>query len=268
MFAKINHLAMLSDQYPMVSNFYQAVFGMKTSGNPRPARASVVGDGYIGFNINPRSASRRSGLDHFGFMVEDLETVYERMRKKSSECQWVKRPSARPFAGVSGNDPDGNVFDLSQQNVEHRKDVYVDGAWEQDRTVHHFAIRTMHPEKCAEFYADVFELSPANVKNGEGNHYLTDGRVTMIIKPWSIEGYLGTGITGAGMDHIGFKVESVDALKKDIEVLVSNNPKLAPVQMGGGPEGIATMKMFTSTCPFGQHHFADVDGVMLDVFED
>ena len=48
------------------------------------------------------------------------------------------------------------------------------------------------------------------------NHYLTDGHVTLVIMPWDITDYDGTGIITQGMDHIGFKVESVEALKADV----------------------------------------------------
>ena len=49
---------------------------------------------------------------------------------------------------------------------------------------------------------------------GDRNHYLTDGHVTLVIMPWDITDYDGTGIITAGMDHIGFKVESVEAFKE------------------------------------------------------
>ena len=42
--------------------------------------------------------------------VEDVETVYDRLRKSYPTVKWLKRPSNRPFAGISTHDPDGNVF--------------------------------------------------------------------------------------------------------------------------------------------------------------
>ena len=70
MFAKINHVAITSDYYAVNAKFYEALFGMKTSGKGRPARAVPVGDGQIGLNNIPRREGRRSGLDHFGFEVD------------------------------------------------------------------------------------------------------------------------------------------------------------------------------------------------------
>ena len=114
MFAKINHVAIVSDNYAQLAKFYEALFTMKTSANTRPARATTVGDGYVGLNINPRRAGRSAGLDHFGIQVDDVETCFDRMRKKYPTVKWLQRPSTRPFAGISTHDPDGNMFDISQ----------------------------------------------------------------------------------------------------------------------------------------------------------
>ena len=76
MFAKINHVAIVSEKYSLLGKFYEAVFGMKPGGSKRPARAITVGDGYVGLNINPRRAGRSAGLDHFGIQVEDLSLIH------------------------------------------------------------------------------------------------------------------------------------------------------------------------------------------------
>ncbi len=58
------------------------------------------------------------------------------------------------------------------------------------------------------------------------SHYLTDGRVTLIISPWSITDFEGAGIEPRHMDHLGFKVENLDSFKKDLQALVKRNPAL------------------------------------------
>src|SRR5213082_4107394 len=120
MTAKLKHIALISDNYAVQGKFYEAAFGMRTAADPRPERAVTVGDGYVGLNINPRKAGRPAGLDHFGVEVEDVETVFERMRTNYPAADWVQRPSTRPFAGITANDPDGNVFDLSQKQMANR----------------------------------------------------------------------------------------------------------------------------------------------------
>ena len=264
MFAKINHVAIVSDHYGQLAEFYKAAFGMKTSDKTRAGRAVTVGDGYVGLNINPRRAGRSAGLDHFGIQVEDTPTAFERI-KRYPNVKWLQRPSTRPFAGVSTHDPDGNMFDISQKDMANRTSVYVDNTGVANaRHINHVALRTMNPEAMAEFYATVFELAPANKAEGDPNFYLTDGHVTLVIMPWDIEDYDATGIITQGMDHIGFKVEDVEQFKRDMAQVAANNPRLAPAAFTGS-EGEALLALFKRSCPLGQHQLADCDGVLIDV---
>ena len=83
MFAKINHMAMISPIYPMLANFYEAYFGLKRSGKTsRPLNAVTVGDGYVGLNINPLRDGYVGGLDHFGVVVDDIDTVLDARARK------------------------------------------------------------------------------------------------------------------------------------------------------------------------------------------
>ncbi len=266
MFAKINHVAIVSDNYAQLSKFYEAVFGMQPPAKGgRPARAVTVGDGYVGLNINPRRAGRSAGLDHFGIEVQDTKTAFDRIDAKYPSVKRLQRPSSRPFAGITTHDPDGNMFDISQKDMSNRTDVYVENdGTANERHIDHIALRTMNPDAMAEFYRDVFELSPGNKKEGDPNHYLSDGHVTLVIMPWDITDYDGTGIITMGMDHIGFKVENVDALKKDVDEIAANNPRLTPAPFTG-PEGQALEKLFERSCPLGEHRMADCDGTLIDV---
>ena len=270
MFSKINHVAIVSYDYAQLAQFYAAVFGMRTSTKTRVGSAVTVGDGYVGLNINPRRAGRAAGLDHFGIEVEDSETAFERMRRKYPSVKWLQRPSNRPFAGISTHDPDGNMFDISQKNMTNRTSVYRDqegSASVNPRHIDHVALRTMRADDMAEFYRDVFELASANKAAGDRNHYLTDGHMTLVIMPWDITDYDGTGIITAGMDHIGFKVERVEKFKSDVARIAADNPLLAPAPVGTGAEGEKLLDLFRRSCPLGQHQMADCDGVLIDVAE-
>ena len=267
MFAQINHMAMVSPIYPMLAKFYEAYFGLKPSGKTsRPLNAVTVGDGYVGLNINPLRDGYVGGLDHFGMVVEDLDKVMDRARAKFPTAAIVKRPSTRPFAQYSAHDPDGNVFDLSQQDMENRASVYVEAEKRQPRRISHFALRTLHPEPLAEFYAEVYGLRPVQRRGGDPNFYLTDERVTLVLMPWRITDYEGGGIVRPGADHIGFEVESLDAVRKRLQTLGDNNPHLRPRPLAGA-EGEARRKLFAACCPLGQDHLADPDGVLLDLAE-
>jgi len=270
MFAQINHMAMISPQYPTLGKFYEAVFGLKTSPNARPSQAVTVGDGCVGLNIIPRRDGYVGGLDHFGMLVDDVAPVLERMQKKHSRATVVKRPSARPFAQYSGHDPDGNIFDLAQKKEDTRKDVYADIAsqgWAQDRYLNKFAIRTPNWEECADFYRDVFELEPVNRKSDVPGRHLTDGRVTLSIMPWSIEVFGGMSIKRPGPDHIGFHVENLDAFKAHVASVSGMNPYLAPVPLGGSAESDVRKRFFAAHAT-GRWQKSDPDGNWIDITDE
>src|SRR5258708_6134973 len=114
-FSKLNHVAIVSDNYASLGIFYRALFGLQSKVHPKyEARALSIGDGYVGMNLNPRAAGRQAGFDHFGIQVEDIEVVRERVAKSFPSIEIVKRPSNRPFASFGMHDPAGTYFDLSQ----------------------------------------------------------------------------------------------------------------------------------------------------------
>ena len=92
MFAKIKHLAIISDNYTLLSRFYQALFGMKSSKSPRPESAIAIGDGYIGMNIIPQKLGRQAGLNILVWKSKTWEKVAARLREKYPSVQLVKRP--------------------------------------------------------------------------------------------------------------------------------------------------------------------------------
>ena len=267
MAARVNHVAIASDQYALNGRFYESLFGMKPSSKPRPARSVVVGDGYVGLNCIPRREGRYSGMDHFGIEVEDLEDTLARIKKFDPTLETVKRPPIRPFAAYSGHDPDVNIFDLSQRNIGFQKDVYAEntGGELHPRRISHIALRTRHAERCAQFYVEVFGLTPLN-RPKDDNFYLSDGRVTLMIIPWKITDYYAQDPARTGLDHIGFTVESVDQVKKDMEFLIGENPHMHGRPLGYGSEGEARLKLFQK-CPLGCFHLTDIEGVHIDVAE-
>ena len=62
-----------------------------------------------------------------------------------------------------------------------QKDVYGDELEQTKRRFKHFALRTAHAERWAEFYHDVFELSLNNKDKDDPNFYLSDGNMTLAI---------------------------------------------------------------------------------------
>lgn len=266
---KINHVAIVSDAYAMAQQFYQAMFGFKAPSVQKNFTAATVGDGYVGININPRRPARPAGLDHFGVEIDDLDEFLETLGSKYPECKPLKRPSNRPFAGMTTHDPDGNIFDFSQRQMENRGEIYTESedGWKQDRFVTHYALRTMNPEKLAEFYCDVLGLPLANKAENDPNYYITDGRMTLVLMQWSIEDYAAQGIVRPGPNHIGIQVEDIDKFKSDVGEAAGANPSLAPDIVAMGPEGEALRALLERAVPYSQFQMSDNNKVVICVHE-
>ena len=266
MFAQMKHMAIVSSNCNQEGDFYRDVFGLKRSGLARAGGAVVVRDGYVGLNLNPRAPGRQAGFDHFGFEVEDVETVFSRVNEKYPKTRILKRPGNRPFAGISLHDPAGNVFDLSQKGMENRRDLYVDNDQTMPRRVSHIALRVLEPDMIAEFYRTVFELMEMEKPAGDPDHYLSDGRVTLAILPWQITDYEGSGIERPALDHIGFKVESMPAFKADLDKYMAANSPVITDRPEKNPEREVRRNLLAKCC-FGQFEMSDPDGVLIDVSE-
>ena len=266
MFAQMKHLAIVSSNVNAEGNFYREVFALKRSGLARAGGAVVVRDGYVGLNLNPRAPGRQAGFDHFGFEVQDLNLVFDRLKQKYPKVRVLKRPTNRPFAGISTHDPAGNVFDLSQQGMENRRDLYTDADQEMPRKISHFGLRVLEPEQIAEFYRTLFELTELEKPADDPNHYLSDGKVMLAILPWQITDFEGSGIERPALDHIGFKVESMARFKADLEKYTAAHTPAVEDRPEKNIEREARQKLF-SKCWFGQFQTSDPDGVLIDVAE-
>jgi catechol-2,3-dioxygenase len=186
----------------------------------------------------------------------------------------LKRPSNRPFATYGAHDPEGNYFDLTQEGMSNRRDVYAvrpgstqaEQQREQPRRIHHIKLRVMNPANVAAFYRDSFDLAEAEKALEDPNFYLTDGRVTLIIAPWKMSDFEGAGIDRPGLEHVGFKVESVDAVKKDLSALRESNPEMKERIVSEPSEGERRVALIAS-CRYGQHQLSSPDGVFVDVLQ-
>jgi catechol 2,3-dioxygenase-like lactoylglutathione lyase family enzyme len=261
---QIRHLAIVSENYALLGKFYEAVFGLE-SDDSRPEAAVSVSDGYVGLNINPRSPGRQAGLDHFGLLVDDVDEVAARLRDDWPNIQLLKRPSNRPFAGISMHDPCGNVFDLSQEGMENRASVYAGGATKAHaRRISHFQLRAVDTTTLARFYTEVLGLKPLDKPGGDPNHYLSDGEVTLVLAPWRLSDYEGGGIERPAIEHMGFSVGDVDEFSEDLARVSGRNPFLAPREFKAGLEG-DSRKYLLAGCRYGEQQLADPDGVLIDV---
>lgn len=122
-FPCIRHIAMCVHNNDEVLDFYVNVFGFRESTTSKRIRAEnrVVrwaADGETAMAILPDRTRRdmnerespRDGLNHFGWLVNDIDHFLDSL---PDDCV-SKRPSSRPMAEYRGFDPDRNPFDISQ----------------------------------------------------------------------------------------------------------------------------------------------------------
>jgi catechol 2,3-dioxygenase-like lactoylglutathione lyase family enzyme len=150
--------------------------------------------------------------------------------------------------------------------MSNRRDVYVEQQREQPRRVHHLKLRVMNAPAIAAFYRDMLDLKEEDKALEDPNFYLTDGKMTLIVAPWKMSDFEGAGIDRPGLEHVGFKVESVDAVKKDLASLREADPDMRERIIAEPSEGERRAALIAS-CRHCQHQLSSPDGIFVDITE-
>ena len=121
--AKIRHLAIKTVDPERLAKFYVDVFEMEIV--TRSDKGAVfLTDGYFNLALLKARADVPPGLNHFGFQIDDVAEISERLEKAGMAGPEV-RPNNPPYAEERAMDPDGNMFDLSVhgfQREEYQED--------------------------------------------------------------------------------------------------------------------------------------------------
>jgi catechol 2,3-dioxygenase-like lactoylglutathione lyase family enzyme len=283
--ARINHIATNSNNPRHNGMLYELIFGMwydeELSG---PATGAVLRDGNVTLNLQARVPGFRGGLDHFGIAVDDIDDTFKKLKSDYPKIEWIDRPEKSPLPGYLSHDPAGSIFalcDASQDKsiVEGERQVPTNfNRWmdsdPRQRFVHHYTIRTKRIEECAKFYEDVFGFKHVVGKGDDPTHYLSDGRVTLMLLPWHIttyspEGVGGLSVTGRGPDHIGFIVEDAKVVEKEVHETYSRfAPGLSPIWVlttknKHSDESQDMAQILDESCPMSSYQFLDKDGVFI-----
>ena len=113
---KIRHLAIKTKSPERLAAFYESVFDMKRI-RSEPGGAIYMSDGYLTLALlRNRGEATPSGINHFGFQVEDLAKVEQKL--ETFDEPLTVRPANRPYAEYRAMDPDGNLFDVSVHGYE------------------------------------------------------------------------------------------------------------------------------------------------------
>src|SRR5512139_881208 len=110
--ARIRHLAILTEDVDKLVKFYTEGFGLKIVHGV--GTATYLTDGHINLAIIPIGPEReiegpqlQTGINHFGFEVEDVAAVREACMELNAAEEVRKRPPNRE-AEYRVCDPDGN----------------------------------------------------------------------------------------------------------------------------------------------------------------
>ncbi len=129
--------------------------------------------------------------------------------------------------------------------------------------IKHIALSTQDPDGTARFYVDVFGLKEIGRidKPGVRGYYLSDGDINIAVLNFKTDAAAGTerGKDWSGLHHIGFQVESLDAIAERLAAAGSERRDEVIEALGAGltpPRG-----------PNVEAKYRGPDGVMLDVSE-
>jgi len=265
MFARIKHAAIYTQSPEATITFYEKLLGMKQIATAvmESNRRGHISDGLIGLAVLARRPGIPAGLDHFGFEVDDIATVLDRIRKNYPATIITKGLERVPFAVFRSHDPAGAQFDISERTHEKVREGYTEDGWDQPRQFNHVAIRATAPKQVADFYQEVFELFEVKEPPLGDTTCLSDGKVRLLIQPTNDCSYMSMR---QGLDHIGFKVESLEQAKRDLGELAATSPASAARDIGAGIFGHITKKDMEA-CKIGEYALSDPDGVLLDLSE-
>lgn len=264
MFARIKHAAIYTQNPTSTIPFYEKMLGMKRITTAvTEANRGHISDGLIGLAVLARRPGIPAGLDHFGFEVDDVDTVRERIKKISPNAIITKGLERVPFAIFRSHDPAGAQFDISERTDPKVREGYKESGWDQPRQFNHVVIRAHEPAVVAQFYQEVFELFEVREPPLGDAVCLSDGKVRLVIQRTDDNSYMSMR---QGLDHIGFKVESLEQIKNDLAELSQSAPASAPRDLAGGIFGHLTQRDMDS-CRIGKYATSDPDGVLLDFSE-
>ena len=214
--ASLVHIAVRAENPSRLAEFYKGTFDMKIV--LRGRGAVDLWDGRIFLALNPPSPTGKTGLEHFGFLVKDVDFIKERLKNNGASS--VKaRPAGRSFTDWRVHDPEGNAIDLSGRGYNTiPAETLQETAKGSTTNIKRLAIVSNDPSKLAAFYKNSFGMEISS--QTPDMVALTDGEVELILlgrKHSSQEGIL----------CFGFSVndtEKISAELKEIGISVSPEP--------------------------------------------
>jgi len=221
--AELRHIAFISKQPKVLSDFYQKYFGFEEckvfpSGSrmvldPRfnlaflQSRGDEAGPVVGTHRADGAEIVREAGIHHYGFLVDDLKKALDKLPARLS-----RGASPQVSAGVGGPegarpaemrviDPWGNNIDLSSRGFLGREETKLPG-------VRLLAVNVPNPDEASEFYQTQFDLKV--VGRDADSVRLSDGTVAIMLTKSQVR-------PKGGVQYFGIQVSDVAALKKRLQ---------------------------------------------------
>ena len=127
--ARIKHIAIRTPDPEKTAAFYQEVFGLKEVGRARTGY--YLSDGHINLAIlksrdegtegSPRDAPGYAGIHHFGFLVDDVDEVCQKLEAAGAkpmtsrtDVRHAATPGPRSYYEIKYRGPDDQEIDVTE----------------------------------------------------------------------------------------------------------------------------------------------------------
>src|SRR6266704_276743 len=119
--AKIKHIAIRTPDPDKTAAFYKEVFGLEEVGRARSGY--YLSDGHINLAIlqstdqgtgeSPRDVPGYAGIDHFGFLVDDVEEAGAKATIGRVDLGHAQAAGAQSYYEIKYRGPDNQVIDIT-----------------------------------------------------------------------------------------------------------------------------------------------------------
>jgi catechol-2,3-dioxygenase len=195
--ARLVHIALRSDDPRQLADFYKRTFGVKEVLSNR--RAVDLWDGYLFLAINPPSATGPKGLNHFGFLVDDVDSLRP-ILEQAGASRIEARPAGRSFTDWRVHDPEGNPIDLSARGYNTIPAEALEKITQNEMCeVRRLVVLSANTSELANFYKAVFGMEPT--QQSANKVVLTDGVMQLVIlnlNPNPVNGLYCYGLAANG----------------------------------------------------------------------
>ena len=126
--ARIKHIAIRTPDPEKTASFYKEVFGLEEVG--KAGAGFYLSDGYINLAIlkssdqgngeSPRDVAGYAGIDHLGFLVDDVDETCEKLDSAGAEAMinrtdlsHAPATGPRSYYEIKYRGPDNQVIDIT-----------------------------------------------------------------------------------------------------------------------------------------------------------